>query len=127
MADFTFSRDERLKSVKLIKGLFKNGKSLFQYPIKLVYLDLPEGNPQIKKSQFAISVPKKRFKKAVDRNRIKRLIREAIRHNKSVIQDDPILIMMVIYVAKEELSVKIIEASIKKLLLKLHKTSSPEV
>ena len=126
MTDFTFSRDERLKSVKLIKELFKKGKSIFQFPIKLVYIPIPEDNDLVVKNQFAISVPKKRFKKAVDRNRIKRLLREALRHNKHIIAHDPVKVMMIIYVAHDELSHKIIDASIKKLLLKLHKTATTE-
>ncbi len=127
MTDFSFSRDERLKSVKLIKQLFVEGRSIFQFPIKLVYIPLPDDHLHIENSQFGVSVPKKRFKKAVDRNRIKRLLREAIRLNKHIISDDPVKVMMIIYVADEELSHKIIQASIKKLLLILHKTATSDV
>ena len=124
MADYTFTRQERLKSKKLIQRLFKEGRSLFQFPIKIVYLPLPDDTAGITNTQFAISVPKKRFKKAVDRNRIKRLMREGIRHHKDVLSQDPPYIMMIIYVANEEISHKIINASIKKLLFKLHKAAS---
>lgn len=87
-------------------------------------MPLPEGHATISKTQYAVTVPKKRFKKAVDRNRIKRLLRESIRHHKSILSEDPPIILMIIYVGKEELSLKIIDASFKKLLLKLHETAS---
>jgi len=87
-------------------------------------MPLPEGHAIISKTQYAVSVPKKRFKKAVDRNRIKRLLRESIRHHKSILSEDSPIILMVIYVGNEELSHKIIDASIKKLLLQLHETAS---
>lgn len=80
---FTFPKQEKLKSKKLIERLFMEGKSVSQFPLKLVYLKttLPEEVP----AQVAIAVPKKKFKKAVDRNRAKRLVRECYRANKSII------------------------------------------
>ena len=76
----TFGKQEKLKSRKLIERLFEEGKSVKKYPIRLVYLqtdhtsDLP--------AQVGFSVPKRHFKRAVDRNRIKRLLREAYRIQK---------------------------------------------
>lgn len=80
---FTFPKQEKLKSKKLIERLFTEGKSVSQFPLKLVYLKttLSEEVP----AQVAIAVPKKKFKKAVDRNRAKRLVRECYRANKSII------------------------------------------
>ena len=78
---FTFTKQERLKSKKIIEQLFKEGKSVSVFPLKLVFIKIEhQGSHPI---QMGISVPKKRIKKAVARNGIKRLIREAYRHHKS--------------------------------------------
>ena len=81
--DFKFPKKEKLKSKILIENLFTEGKAVSKYPLKLVYLktDLIEGV----KAQAGVSVPKRNFKRAVDRNRIKRLMREAYRLNKHLI------------------------------------------
>lgn len=79
--DQTFKKIEKLKSEKLIEQLFSEGKSVATYPLRLVYLKTVFDDPiQIK---TGVSVSKRNFKKAVDRNRIKRLMREAYRLNKS--------------------------------------------
>src|SRR4051812_43206035 len=76
-----FPKEERLSSKKLIEELFSKGSSYYLYPFRLLVKDekLPEGQlfPQV-----LISVPKKKFKKAVDRNRLRRQIKEAYRLNK---------------------------------------------
>ena len=78
--DRSFPRKEKLKSLKLIETVFAEGSSVSKYPLRLVYCpaELPEDTPV----QIAVSVPKRRFKKAVDRNRVKRLMREAWRLGK---------------------------------------------
>jgi len=78
--NYTYPKKEKLKSRKLIDQLFAQGKSVSDYPIKLIYLntELPEDV----KIQAGVAVPKKNFKSAVKRNRIKRLLREAYRLNK---------------------------------------------
>ena len=63
-----------------INRLFTEGNAFIAYPLRVVYL-FPE-RKQTELAKVVISVPKKRFKKAVDRNRLKRLIREAYRLNK---------------------------------------------
>jgi ribonuclease P protein component len=77
----TFSKDERLRSRKLIEKIIEEGKSIHQAPFRLSWTvtELKSAFP----AQLAIAVPKRFFKRAVDRNRIKRLIREAYRKNKS--------------------------------------------
>ena len=79
--DRSFPRKEKLKSTKLIESVFAQGTSVSKYPLKLVYCqaELPEDV----RIQVGVSVPKRRFKKAVDRNRIKRLMRECWRLQKS--------------------------------------------
>jgi len=109
----TFSKEERLKSQKDIAELFSCGKSLFSYPVKWVYLE-KEGdrNPPVR---MGVSVSRRRWKRAVDRNRIKRLLREAYRLNKSKIvstlSENEYLNGMLLYVAKEKLSLLQIEAA----------------
>ena len=77
----TFSRDERLRSRKLIEKIITSGKSIHVTPFRFSWT-LTELNTSYP-VQLAISVPKRFFKKAVHRNRIKRLVREVYRKNKS--------------------------------------------
>jgi len=78
---YSFKKEERLCNVKLIEKLFTNGSSFLVYPFRIVWLSevSNSGIPV----QVLISVPKKRFKRAVDRNLIKRRIREVYRLHKS--------------------------------------------
>lgn len=77
---FSFPKNEKLKSKKSFAQLFAEGKSISRFPLKLIYVstELPEDI----KVQVGVSVPKRIFKSAVKRNRIKRLLREAYRLNK---------------------------------------------
>ena len=121
---FTFKKDEKLKSHKLIERLFVEGQRLKSYPLQLVYLETTHTSEA--KIQVGFSVPKRRFKRAVDRNRIKRLIREAYRlqkHNLKVIQDlncTKIYIFMFVYIAKEELSYKEISTQMASIITKFN-------
>ena len=78
MEDFSFKRGERLKSRKEIARLFQKGQSFGQYPLRLIWLEKKEKEGDFP-IQLAVSVPKKKFKKAYQRNRIKRQIKEAYR------------------------------------------------
>lgn len=82
----TFPKTERLSSVILIEKLFAGGsKSLPAFPLRIVYMPVEgEGLPAV---SVLISVPKKRFKRAVKRNRVKRQIREAYRKHKYLLID----------------------------------------
>jgi ribonuclease P protein component len=84
--DLSFRKDERLCSKKIIDKLFVQGKSVFVFPVKMVYLEtkLPSGYPV----QAGFTVSKKSFKRAVQRNLIKRRMREAYRLNKSKFYDE---------------------------------------
>jgi ribonuclease P protein component len=89
-SQFTLGKNERLKSRKLIEQIFNEGKSFTIQPYKIYYL-FPGKTHNIQYSmfniQFTTGVSSKNFKKAVDRNRIKRLTREAYRLQKKELQD----------------------------------------
>lgn len=80
--DQSFGNQQRLKNKILIGKLFSHGSSVSKYPLRLVYLKT-EDHSDIR-IKVAVSVSKRSFKKAVDRNRIKRLIREVYRLNKDI-------------------------------------------
>lgn len=81
----TFTKQERLVSRKRIDLLFSGSRSVAAYPLRAVYINkVRAGEDAV---QLLISVPKKRFHHAVDRNRVKRQIREAYRKNKWLIYD----------------------------------------
>jgi len=112
---FTFSKHERLHSKFLIDQLFREGKSFFKYPFKVLYLNVE--NAQLKTNSVLISVSKRNFKNATDRNKIKRLIREAYRLNKHILIPEentpkPYWNVAFIYTAKSILSFKEIERKI---------------
>jgi ribonuclease P protein component len=124
----TFSKQERLSSVKDIETLFKKGKSLFVFPLKVVFIskkidDTTEENQQkvIPPARLLISVSKRNFKKAVDRNRIKRQIREGYRLQKSGVDLLHIDTFAFISIAKEHIDSKFLHKRIKKLLQMLEK------
>ena len=82
---YTFGKEEKLKSKKLIEQLFAEGKSVTVYPIKLIYLKVDhQGNYPVK---AAVSASKRKIKKAIGRNKIKRLLRECYRKHKYLVYD----------------------------------------
>ncbi|HRH65238.1 MAG TPA: ribonuclease P protein component [Bacteroidia bacterium] len=111
----TFRKPERLVSRKIIEQLVEKGRSIQVSPFRMVWLmhGLQVANPV----QVAFTVPKRNFRSAVDRNRIKRLMRECYRKNKSVIysfvQEQQIQVaFLIIYTGKavpkhEEVETKI--------------------
>ena len=84
--DFSYPKIEKLKSKKIIDLLFSEGKSVGKYPLRLVYVqhDFEENVPL----KMGVSVSKKYFKKAVDRNYYKRLLRESYRLNKQLLAEN---------------------------------------
>ncbi len=114
----TLGKEERLKSRKLIGRLYTEGISVKAYPLRLVFLQTEHTSDF--PAQVGVSVPKRNFKRAVDRNRIKRLLRESYRLNKNIVysQLDKPYVFMISYLAKDEMTYKDIEEKMIKLLSK---------
>ncbi len=100
--DFTFRKEERLTSEKLIQELFERGSSFYLFPFKVHVMRNPDRDAPF--HQVLIAVSKRNFRKAVERNRIKRRIREAFRLNKHLIAASEKLLIAYIYNAKEILT-----------------------
>lgn len=117
----SFKKADRLKSKKQIARLFDEGKTIRQFPLSCFYIvNQKEGHPL----QTAISVPRKKFPKAVDRNRIKRLIKESYRLNKESLycslQNNKLTLQLIlIYNPAKHLSYNDIDKSVKRILQKL--------
>ena len=118
----TFSKDERLCSEALFSELLEKGTSFFVHPFRVVWLssDHPGKHPV----QLAVSVPKKKFKKAVDRNYVKRLMREAYRRNKqelySALEENGLKgLLLLVYAANAQPAYPEVEAKIKLILQRL--------
>jgi ribonuclease P protein component len=79
---FTLHKNERLKKRKEIESLFRQGKSFVHHPFR-VYFEILNNEEAKQPLLFGVGVSKKFFKKAVSRNRIKRLVREAYRLQKN--------------------------------------------
>lgn len=123
MPAFTFRPNERLKSRKTIGNLFKTGNSFGMYPLRAVWIEVEQlpGNCPF---QMTVSVPKKRFPKAADRNRIRRQVREAFRLNKHQLQPTQTpppkpIALMILYTATEQLPYSAIEEAMIRLVKKL--------
>ena len=105
---FSLSKHERLKSKKDIDTLFLTGKAFFVFPFKLFYL-MQSSSSADQPLLFGVSVPKKLFKRAVDRNKIKRRVRELYRIAKPELSDhlsgnNKMLHIMFVYTNKEIMS-----------------------
>lgn len=118
----TFKKEERLCNKIILDRLYNEGKSVFVYPFKFIFLPFnSSGNFPI---QVVFSVPKRSFKQAVKRNLIRRRMREAYRLNKNDLYDalKPTaneLALMIIYVEKEIKDYKLLEKGMIKGLKKL--------
>ena len=124
-AAFTLRKEERMASKRLIDKLFRGGDShsLVSFPIRLVYLldNRGDGDTTAQK-QILISVPKRCFKRAVKRNRVKRQIREAYRSNKNFLPDldeGRTLLMAFIWLDDQLHSSETVEKKVVKLLQRM--------
>jgi ribonuclease P protein component len=120
MVKYSLKKKERLSSKKQIASLFNEGNSAFKYPYKLFYKIIPATEKSVSPVLFSVSVPKKKIKKAVKRNLIKRRTREAYRLNKYILIDKvPLnkqIILMFVYVGKKPEPYQLVQDSVKQLL-----------
>lgn len=122
---YSFKKEERLCNLKLIDKLFTNGSSFLVYPFRISWL-IEVANQEVP-VQIIISVPKKRFKRAVDRNLIKRRIREIYRLNKSkhltpfLSKESTTLLLGITYIGNEIADYSFLEKKFKETLTRLKK------
>lgn len=120
---FGYPKQEKLKSKKAIEQLFSEGKALTVYPLRLIYLETEFEDGTVLKT--GVSVSKRLHKNAVDRNRIKRLLREAYRLNKPKYfnKSSTSYAFMILYISKDKATFASLDAKIKVLFEKfLNKT-----
>ncbi|MEI9919735.1 MAG: ribonuclease P protein component [Bacteroidota bacterium] len=98
MGKYSLKKKERLSRETSIKDLFENASSFYFHPFKVLYL--PHPDPGSTTNQVLFSVSKRQFKRAVDRNTIKRRLREAYRLNKSALSQPRKWLIAYIYTAK---------------------------
>jgi len=122
---FSFGKKEKLKSRKQIEELFLNGKNFSVFPLRVTYQFVSSNETVI---QVGVTAGKKYFKRAVDRNRIKRLIREAYRLQKNDLiellkQKQQSSFIFFVYTDKTVSSFSIIKEAMNKCLKRLEKLS----
>lgn len=120
MAIHKFPKSERLCSKKRIEQLFAGGnRSLSAYPLRVIYRELENDSTLV---FVLISVSKRRFKHAIDRNRTKRLIREAYRQNKQILTEqltDKSLDIAFIWMSDERSDFASVKLRVKNLLQRI--------
>jgi ribonuclease P protein component len=122
MATFTLRKDERLKRKKQIERLFAAGNSFYIYPFKVFWLVSERDQPC--PAQVLINVSRKSMKKAVHRNRIKRLIREVYRHQKVGLyeflnENQKHILLGIIYTGHDIMSYDQIKEKINRVMMRL--------
>ena len=136
--DLSFPKSDRLHHRSLVEGLFRNGKSFYEYPFRVVWRIITQEELQknfrdrlpenVGKLQILVTVPKKKRRRAVDRVLMRRRIKEAYRLNRTSLQEIVELSqeigtmsVAVIYLQDENLDYKSIEGKMRLLLGKLQK------
>jgi ribonuclease P protein component len=115
---YTLGKEEKLKSNILIEQLFAQGKHVKSFPLRLIYFKVSHNSAFPIKVGF--SVPKRHVKLAVNRNRIKRLMREVYRKNKYSFSEniDEQYVFMFVYMANEEINYLNLELAFQKISTK---------
>ena len=120
--DQTFGKEYKLCSKKTIEFLFEKKKTVKQFPFIVTYGEIEL--PTKKSFQVVISAPKRIFRKAHERNRIKRLMREVFRKKKLILEDFLLaenrqIALFLVYTNKEEMKYTVLEDKIELLFAKL--------
>ena len=121
----TFTKAERLTGKTSIDRLIEKGKSFNSFPFRIVWLEVPENTVP---AQIVISVPKRIYKRAVDRNRLKRLIREGYRKNKFMLGEhlsEKKIHLLLVYTSKTIMEYNEMEEKIISALQLLIKKTNP--
>lgn len=118
------TKNERLHSQKLIKELFDKGSSFFLYPFKVMVLENDSDDSET--NQVLFSVSKKKIKKAVHRNLVKRRMKEAFRLNKQLLEplSDQNRRIGLIYVSSEIATFQVIQNKLRKILTTIKESKS---
>lgn len=115
--NFRLLKTEKLKSKKAIQLLFEKGSSNTTFPLKVFYLEGHDASI----NQVAFVASKRNMKRAIDRNRIKRQVREAYRLNKHLLKTNngSKFALLFLYISKDKLPYSTIEGAMKSLLKKI--------
>ena len=125
MLHYTFRKDEKLCSQKIIGEMFLTSNSFLCYPLKVVWKTETFLSPY--PAQVVFSIPKRLFKRAHDRNLLKRQLREVYRIRKHELYQildfkDKKLAVMFVYIAKEKLEYRILEDAMEKIIARFRKS-----
>ena len=112
----TLGKQERLKSKKLIEKLYAEGDSVKTFPLRMMYVQTAHTSDF--PCQVGVSVAKRNYKLAVDRNRLKRLMRETYRLQKQIVYNnlDKPYVFMISYIGREEIKYEDLYLKMEKLL-----------
>jgi ribonuclease P protein component len=120
---YTYQAKDKLKSRKQTQNLFSTGSAITAYPVRILYLLEPLEEGAISNVQIGVSAPTRYFRKAVLRNRVKRLLREAVRLEKNILDSaiaaNKRVSIFVLYIDKEVLPQKAIQEKVNQLFNKL--------
>jgi ribonuclease P protein component len=113
----TLGKQERLKSKKLIEKLYSEGSSVKTFPLRMMFLQTAHTSDF--PCQVGVSVAKRNFKKAPDRNRLKRLMRETYRLQKEIVYSnlEKPYVFMISYIGREEMKYEELYPKMEKLLM----------
>ena len=108
----TFSKNERLCSKVLIDKLVEKGRSFNSFPFRVKWLEITDSPAPV---QIVISIPKRNFKRSVDRNKLKRQIKEVYRKEKQKIYntlENKNFLLMLVYTSKNKMEFKELEGKV---------------
>jgi ribonuclease P protein component len=127
----TLGKEYKLCSAERIAEIFRSKKSVKNFPLVAHYVYQKQQHEKVH-FQIVLSAPKRTFRKAVERNRIKRLLRESVRHNKLILEEflilqDAHLYLFLVYTGKEELTNSVLTKKMNTLFHTLTKKLSNEI